>query len=111
MKIHLRKAKVGRRDRCCKMDGGENTAVQIAIPSAPQTTTTMPPPSAPLPMATLSPAGYMNQAPPTDIELALFRIQEKERQRHFNHLLQQQKEGMQRREETPLPGIQQYPVV
>ena len=103
-----------RRDRCCKMNGGENTAVQIAIPSAPPTsitmppltTTTMPPPSTTLPMATLSPTGYMNQAPPSDIELALFRMQEKERQRHFNHLqlqLQQQNEGMKRREETQYP--------
>ena len=96
-----------RRDRCCKMNGGENTAVQIAIPSAPPTMSTMPPPCTTLPMATLSPTGYMNQAHPSDIELALFRMQEKERQRHFNHLqlLQQQKEEMQRREET------QYPVV
>ena len=58
-------------------------------------------------MATLSPSLYVNQGPPTNIELALWRIQEKERQRHL-HALQQ--EEMQRRVENLTPGIQQYPV-
>ena len=65
------------------------TAVQEAMPSAPLTTAALPPTSAP-PMATLS--------PPTDIELALFMIQEQE-------------EEMKRRLETLTPGSQQYPVV
>ena len=51
-------------------------------------------------MATLSPSLYVNQGPPTDIELALFRIQEKERQRHLHALHQQQQEEMQRRVEN-----------
>ena len=98
-----------RRRSCCKMDGGDNTAAQTAMPTAPTTTIALLPPSVP-PPTTLSPSMFMNEGPPTDIELALFRIQEKERQRHLHHLHQQQQEEMQRRVENLTPGIQQYPV-
>ena len=57
-------------------------------------------------MATLSPSLYVNQGPPTDIELALFRIQEKERLRHLHQLHQQYQDGEQRRLEAL--GPQQY---
>ena len=49
---------------------------------------------------------FMNEGPPTDIELALFMIQQKERQRNLHHMHQQQQEEMQRRVENPPPGIQ-----
>ena len=55
-----------KRRSCCKMDGGDNTAVQIAMPTAPLTTTTTPSAPLPTPMATLSPSLYVNQGPGMD---------------------------------------------
>ena len=74
--------------RRCKMNGGEN-----AIPTAPQPSGALPPPlTVPQPTA---PSMSTNPAPPTDIELALFRMQERQRHLHHLHQQQQQKE-MQR---------------
>ena len=96
-----------RKKKCCKEERGESPSVQIAIPAAQPTTAALTSPSAP-PMTTgsLAVPTLMNQAPPTDIELALFRIHEKERLRHLHQLHQQYQDGEQRRLEAP--GLQQH---
>ena len=95
---------------CCKENGGDSPSVQIAIPSAPLSMTSPTPPNAPVNMANLPSNMLMNPAPPTDIELALFRAQEKERQRQL-HQLQQPSQP-----ETLPPALQmalanRFPVV
>ena len=96
-----------RKKRCCREERGVSPSVQIAMPAAPQTTAALASPSAP-PMTMASPAPLMltSQAPPTDIELAILRIQEKERLRHLHQLHQQYQDGEQRHLEAP--GPQQY---
>ena len=95
---------IRRRDNCCKRNEGENS-VRIQIPSAPQPTAALLPP--------------MPSAPPSDIELALFRMQENEKQRQLqqNHLqLHLQQQEVQRQSQAMTPGRQlalanQFPVV
>ena len=93
-------------DNCCKKNDGESSSVLIQIPSAPQ-------PIEPCSLCSpaVAPSVPMNMAPQTDIELALFRVQDNQKQKQFfqqNQLqMHPQQQDVQQQLEALTPGRQQ----
>ena len=99
-----------KKKNCFRENASDSPSVQIAMPSAPFPMTPVHPPNAPVSMVNMAPSMPTNPTPPTDIELALLRMQEKERLRQ----LHQQEKACQ--PESLSPGLQlalanRFPVV